>query len=212
MRKTHLPSIHSWHEVKISDHLWSQRPTITGDTFSRGQVTKVRQFTQPNISRSRQGVWVPLFHGKRTMVNQDFIISRVQPAYVFPNSIWSFLETCPSWKAWRSISCTLLLYLCSREKLVCFAHHYICAGRSSKFCNCLSPLPDYVTRNVAGENHDHVFFFPMFEQNLGTSILRWMSLPPPRCRLALLPLSVSLSRWEYCIALEIKSKCHVLNE
>ena len=158
MRKTHLPSIHSWHEVKISDHLWSQRPTITGDTFSRGQVTKVRQFTQPNISRSRQGVWVPLFHGKRTMVNQDFIISRVQPAFVFLNSFWSFLETCPSWKAWRSISCTLLLYLCSREKLVCFAHHYICAGRSSKFCNCLSPLPDYVARNVTGENHDHVFF------------------------------------------------------
>ena len=132
--------------------------------------------------------------------------------YVFPNSIWSFLETCPSWKACRSISCTLLLYLCSREKLVCFAHHNICAGRSSKFCNCLSPLPDYVARNVTGENHDHVFFFSMFEQNLGTSILRWMSLPPPRCRLALLPLSVSLSRWEYCIALEIESKCHVINE
>ena len=96
MRKTHLPSIHSWHEVKISDHLWSQRPTITGDTFPRGQVTKVRQFTQPNISRSRQGVWVPLFHGKRTMVNQDFIISRVQPAYVFPNSIWSFWKHAPA--------------------------------------------------------------------------------------------------------------------
>ena len=38
-----------------------------------------------------------------------------------------------------------------------------------------------------------------------------MSLPPPRCLFALLPLSVSLSRCEYCIALIIRVSADVKN-
>ena len=38
-------------------------------------------------------------------------------------------------------------------------------------------------------------------KHLGINIFKWMSLPPPRCLFALLPFSVSLSMFEYCIAL-----------
>ena len=39
-------------------------------------------------------------------------------------------------------------------------------------------------------------------KHLGINIFKWMSLPPPRCLFALLPFSVSLSMFEYCIALD----------
>ena len=48
-------------------------------------------------------------------------------------------------------------------------------------------------------------FFPQDQhvgnKHLGINIFKWMSLPPPRCLFALLPFSVSLSMFEYCIAL-----------